>query len=69
MLEYTKTILQKVSFDKSLFQKELRKFRKYIKNKKYCIVKDMIWESPGTLCIYYLIGSWYMKEENILGKA
>lgn len=32
MLEYVKTILQKVSFDKILFEKELRKsISKYIK--------------------------------------
>lgn len=30
MLEYTKTILQKVSFDKSLFQKELNKSFKWL---------------------------------------
>ncbi len=30
MLEYTKTILQKVSFDKSLFKKELKKSIKWL---------------------------------------
>jgi hypothetical protein len=30
MLEYTKTILEKVSFDKSLFEKELKKAIKYL---------------------------------------
>lgn len=30
MLEYTKTILEKVSFDKKLFEKELYKAIKYL---------------------------------------
>jgi len=34
MLEYTKTILQKVSFDQSLFQKELRKSVKWLRKEE-----------------------------------
>ncbi|MEA3480147.1 MAG: hypothetical protein U9R60_18330 [Bacteroidota bacterium] len=34
MLEYTKTILQKVSFDKSLFQKELKKSIKWLRKEE-----------------------------------
>ncbi len=30
MLEYTKTILEKVSFDRKLFEKELRKALRYL---------------------------------------
>ncbi len=30
MLEYTKTILEKVSFDRKLFEKELRKAIRYL---------------------------------------
>lgn len=56
---------------KKSLQKELRKFRRYLKQqkekKKSFVIEDMMWESPETLRIYYLIGHWYMKEDNILG--
>ena len=58
---------------KKSLQKELRKFRKYMKQqteeKKPFVIEDMMWESPETLCMYYLIGHWYMKEDNIIGEA
>lgn len=54
---------------KKSFQKELRKFKKYVKRTKSFVIKDMMWESPETLCMYYLIGYWYMKEDNIIGLA
>jgi hypothetical protein len=44
MLEYTKTILQKVSFSPALFAKELRKSMKWLKNdevnalQSWCVV-------------------------------
>ncbi len=54
-------------------QKELAKFKRYMKkqnkDKKSFVIKDMMWESPETLCMYYLIGHWYMKETNIIGLA
>ena len=56
---------------KKSLQKELRKFRRYMKQqtkkKKPFVIEDMMWESPETLCMYYLIGDWYMKEDNVLG--
>ena len=54
---------------KKHFQKELDKFKEYVKQqkKKSFVIKDLMWESPETLCMYYLIGHWYMKEENIIG--
>ena len=56
---------------KKSFQKELSKFKRYVKkqkqNKKSFVIEDTMWESPQTLCIYYLIGHWYMKEDNVLG--
>jgi len=58
---------------KKSLQKELGKFRRYMKQqtekKKPFIIKDMMWESPETLRMYYLIGHWYMKEDNIIGIA
>ena len=54
-------------------QKELEKFKKYMKlqkeNEKSFVIIDMMWESPEILCMYYLIGHWYMKETNIIGLA
>lgn len=41
MLKYTKTILQKVSFDKELFKKELRKSIKWLKKEE--IIALQIW--------------------------
>ena len=34
MLEYTKTVLQKVSFDQSLFKKELKKSIKWLRKEE-----------------------------------
>jgi len=52
-------------------QKELAKFKRYMKKqkkeKKSFVIEDMMWESPETLCMYYLIGHWYMSEDNIIG--
>ena len=39
MLEFSKKILQKVSFDKSLFEKELRKSLKWMKPDDALILK------------------------------
>jgi len=69
--EYQEVIkVEKDTEMKKFFQKELRKFRKYMKQqkekKKPFIIKDWMWESPETLCMYYLIGHWYMKEDNII---
>jgi hypothetical protein len=59
-----------LEFKKDL-QKNLAKFKRYMKKqdkeKKSFIIEDMMWESPDTLCMYYLVGQWYMSEENILG--
>ncbi|MCD4734733.1 MAG: hypothetical protein K8R53_01695 [Bacteroidales bacterium] len=41
MLKYTKTILQKVSFNKDLFRKELRKSLKWLNKEEMLILK--IW--------------------------
>lgn len=52
-------------------QKELKKFQKYMKeqkkSKKSHVIKGWMWESPETMGIYYLVGHWYMKEDNIIG--
>ena len=39
MLKYTKTVLQKVSFNKDLFNKELRKSLKWLKRDEVVILK------------------------------
>jgi len=39
MLRYTKTILQKVSFNKDLFKKELRKSIKWLKKEEINALK------------------------------
>ena len=39
MLKYTKTVLQKVSFNKDLFNKELRKSLKWLKRDEVIILK------------------------------
>lgn len=45
MLEFSKTIIEKVSFDKILFEKEFNKLRKWLKGKelkefeKWCFSK------------------------------
>ncbi len=39
MLELSKTILSKISFDKYLFKKELKKARKWVKPKEALVLK------------------------------
>ena len=39
MLKYTKTVLQKVSFNKDLFNKELRKSLKWLKKEEVNVLK------------------------------
>ena len=39
MLKYTETVLQKVSFNKELFRKELSKSLKWLKNEEVTILK------------------------------
>jgi 3-phosphoglycerate kinase len=39
MLKYTKTILQKVSFDKNLFKKELKKSVKWLKRDEIILLE------------------------------
>jgi len=39
MLKYTKTILQKVSFDKYLFKKELKKSVKWLKRDEIILLE------------------------------
>jgi hypothetical protein len=63
-------IEEDAEFKKDL-QKDLAKFKRYMKKqkkeKKSFVIEDLMWESPESLCMYYLIGQWYMREENILG--
>lgn len=40
MLEYTKMILEKVSFDSKLLKKELKKSLRYISKEEYRHLKD-----------------------------
>jgi hypothetical protein len=40
MLEYTKTILQKVSFSPYLFKKELRKSKKWLRKEELVVLKS-----------------------------
>jgi hypothetical protein len=39
MLKYTETVLQKVSFNKDLFRKELKKSIKWLKKEEMIILK------------------------------
>ncbi len=39
MLEYTKLVLQKVSFDKSLFAKELKKSLQWLKSNEVMVLQ------------------------------
>lgn len=47
MLEYMKTILQKVSFDKKLFEKELKKAIASLVNEEIKILKVWCYEKFG----------------------
>lgn len=47
MLEYFKTILSKVSFDKRLFEKELRKAIKTLVPKEIIILKEWCYKQYG----------------------
>lgn len=47
MLEYFKTILSKVSFDKRLFEKELRKAIKTLVDKEVSILKEWCYLNFG----------------------
>lgn len=40
MLEFSKSILQKVSFDRLLFEKELRKALKWIRKEEVLVLKS-----------------------------
>jgi hypothetical protein len=40
MLEYTKMILEKVSFDRNIFRKELKKATHYVSKEEYQHLKD-----------------------------
>ena len=53
MLEYVKTILQKVSFDGKLFEKELRKALKMITKEELVLLKNWCYEKFSGL--YQLI--------------
>ena len=45
MLEYTKTVLKKVSFDKGLFTKELNKSIKWLEDKDIIQLKQWVIEN------------------------
>lgn len=47
MLEYTKTILEKVSFDPRIFRKELRKAVKYVTKEEYDYLKSWVRKKFG----------------------
>ena len=47
MLEYFKTILSKVSFDKRLFEKELRKAIKSLVKQEVKLLKDWCYQHFG----------------------
>lgn len=47
MLEYFKTILSKVSFDKRLFEKELRKAIKALVSQEVALLKDWCYQNFG----------------------
>jgi hypothetical protein len=44
MLEYVKTILKKVSFDESLFEKELKKAQYWLNKRERAYLKEWIKE-------------------------
>ena len=47
MLEYFKTILSKVSFDKRLFEKELRKAIKSLVDQEVALLKEWCYQNFG----------------------
>jgi len=47
MLEYTKTILAKVSFDNSLFKKELQKSLRWLDNTEIEELKKWVFKAYG----------------------
>jgi len=47
MLEYTKIILEKVSFDPRIFRKELRKSIKYVSKEEYGQLKFWVRQKFG----------------------
>jgi hypothetical protein len=49
MLEYTKTILQKVSFSPALFAKELKKSMKWLKNDEVSALQSWCYLTFGDL--------------------
>jgi hypothetical protein len=53
MLEYTKEILMKVSFDKVLFRKELRKAMKWLKEEERTLLMLWCFSTFGTK--YYTV--------------
>lgn len=48
MLEYFKTILSKVSFDKRLFEKELKKAIKALVSEEIALLKEWCYTTFGT---------------------
>jgi ribosomal protein S19 len=40
MLEYTKTVLEKVSFNRELFKKELQKSKKFLKEEEVELLRN-----------------------------
>lgn len=49
MLEFSKKVLHKVSFDKGLFEKELRKALKWIKKEEQLILKTWCLTTFGAM--------------------
>ncbi|WMJ72957.1 hypothetical protein RCC89_07260 [Cytophagaceae bacterium ABcell3] len=47
MLEYCKKILEKVSFDKALFEKELKKSKKWLSKNEIKALKQWVSENFG----------------------
>jgi hypothetical protein len=47
MLEYCKTILEKVSFDPKLFEKELKKSKKWLLKEEFAHLKKWVRERFG----------------------
>jgi hypothetical protein len=43
MLEYSKIILSKISFDKKLFRKEYRKAFKYLNSNERAALRNWVW--------------------------
>ncbi len=54
MLEYFKTILSKVSFDRWLFEKELRKALKTLVDEEISKLKDWCYENFGHIYLVIL---------------